>query len=140
LTPFRAAMTGGLDALAVQYRCCGLAALALRLPDQDPQGIIEGRPKMTELPATEDTIDRLPRWQISGQIPPLDAPFDDIEDCIEHLAQVGARPAPFGGFRQHRFDILPLGVGEAGSVLGVFHHLNESFRLKRAGLNQCPCQ
>jgi len=99
----RAAMTGGLDALAIQYRGRGLAALAVRLPHQDPQGIIEGCPKMTELPAAEDIIDRLPRWQISGQIPPLDAPFDDIEDGIEHLTQVGARPTPFGGFRQHRF-------------------------------------
>jgi hypothetical protein len=56
------------------------------------------------------------------------------------LAQVGARPAPFGGFRQHRFDILPLGVGEAGSVFGVFHRLNGSFRLKMAGLSQRHCQ
>ena len=87
---------------------------------------------MTELPAAEDTIDRLPRWQISGQIAPLDAPFDDIEDRIEHLAQVGARPALFGGFRQHRFEIFPLGVGEAGFVFGVFHRLNGSFRVKMA--------
>ena len=136
----RAAMTGGLDALTVQYRGRGLTLLALSFPHQNPQRIIEGRPKITELPAAENTIDRLPWWEISGQIPPLDACFDDIEHGIDHLAQVGARPAPFGRFRQHRFEIFPLGVGEAGSVLGVFHRLNGSFRLKIAALSQHHCQ
>ncbi len=136
----RAAMPGGLDALAVQYRGRGLAALALSFPNQDPQGIIEGRPQMTALPAPENTIDRLPRWKIGRQIPPLDARFDDIEDGIEHLAKAGAGPASFGGFGQHRFDIFPLGVGEAGSVFGVFHRLNGSFRLKMAELSQRQCQ
>jgi len=136
----RAAMAGGLDALAVQDRCRGLAALALSSPNQAPQSIIEGRPKMTELPAPEDTIDRLPGWQIMGQKSPLDAPFDDIEDGIEHLAQVGTRPTAFGWFRQHRSEIFPLGVGEAGSVFGVFHRLNGSFRLKITELSQRHCQ
>src|SRR5208337_3420396 len=65
------AVSGGFDALAVQYARSRLAAPALVFPDQDPQGIIESRPLMTLLPAPEDTIDRLPRWEISGQIPPL---------------------------------------------------------------------
>ena len=58
------------------------------------------------------------------------ASFDDIEDCVEHLAQIGAAPASFGGFGQHRFEIFPLGIGETRSVFGVFHRLNGSFRLK----------
>ena len=136
----RAAMTGGLDALAVQYRGRGLAALALSPPNQDPQGIIEGRPKMTALPAPEDTIDGLPGRKISGQIPPLDAPFDDIEDGVNHWPQIGTGTAPFGGFRQHGSEIFPLVVGEARSVFGVFHRPNGSFRLKVAAPNQSQCQ
>lgn len=63
---------------------------------------------MIALPAPEDAIERLPGQKTSGQRLPQDAPFDDIEDCSEHLAQVGARPASFGGFWQQRSEIFAL--------------------------------
>ena len=98
--------------------------------DQVTQGVVKSGPLMALLPAPEDPIDRLPGGKILGQIPPGDAAFDHIEDRVEHLAQVGAGPSPVRGFRQHRFEIFPLGVGEAGFVFGVFHRLNGSCRLK----------
>ena len=73
-----ATMSDRLDALAVQDRGGGLAAFALRLPDQDAQSIVEDGPQIIALPTPVDTVDRLPRGQIGGQIPPGDAAFDDI--------------------------------------------------------------
>jgi len=91
---------------------------------------------MIALPAPEDAIERLPGQKTSGQILPLDAPFDDIEDCSEHLAQVGAMPASFGGFWQQRSEIFALVEVRLRSVFGVFHRLNGGFRLKAATPSQ----
>ena len=112
----RAAMTGGLDALAVQDRRGRLATFSLSFPNQDAQSIIEGRPQIAALPASEDTIDRLPGRKAGGQIPSGDAAFDPIEDHVNYLAHVGGGTAAWGGFGQHGFEIFPLGIGETGRI------------------------
>jgi hypothetical protein len=108
--------------------------------DQDAQGIIESGPQMVLFPAPEDTMDSLPGREASGQIPPRDAAFDNIEDRVERLAQIRGRTAPAGGFGQHGSEIFPLGIAETRSVFGVFHRLNGSFRLKMADKSQRKSQ
>jgi hypothetical protein len=66
------------------------------------------------------------RWKARRQITPRDAAFDDIEDGIQNLSQIGRRPTAVGTFGQHRFEIFPLGIGKAGIVDSAFHASTEA--------------
>ena len=78
-------------------------------------------PLVIERSASENMIDRFPRGKVGGQVPPGDAPFDHIEDGVQDAPQIDAWPTAFGRFGEHGVEILPLRLGEAGFVAGVFH-------------------
>ena len=81
---------------------------------------------MIECPAPKDVIDGFPRWKASRQITPGDAAFDDIQHGVQNSSQIGGWPTALGTLGQHRFEIFPLSIGEAGIVYGVFHASTEA--------------
>ena len=129
-----AAMTIGLDALAIEHGGRGPTALVVGFPDQRAECVIERRPLMVEGPLPKNMIDRLPRWKVGGQIAPWAATLDDIEYGIEDTPTVGGRASVFGGFGEQRLEVSPLGIRETGFIDGVFHAPTEA-SLKIGRLN-----
>src|SRR5450432_2279102 len=129
-----AAMTIGLDALAIEHGGRGPTALVVGFPDQRAECVIERRPLMVEGPLPKNMIDRLPRWKVGGQIAPWAATLDDIEYGIEDTPTVGGRASAFGGFGEQRLEVSPLGIRETGFIDGVFHAPTEA-ALKIGRLN-----
>ena len=120
------AMPGGLDALTIQNRRRGAAALAVRLAHQRAQRVVERRPLVIERPLPENMVNRFPMGKFRGQVTPRAATFDDIQDGVQDLPPINWWSSAFGGFREHGFKVGPLGVGEAGLIYGVFHAPTEA--------------
>ena len=120
------AVAGGLDALTVQYRGRGPAALAVSFPHEDAQGVVERGPLMVVHPLPEDMIHGFPMGKVDGQITPRATTLDQIEDGINDAPPIHRRAAAFGRFGQHRFEISPLGIRETGVIYGVFHAPTEA--------------
>ena len=133
---YGAAVTRRLHTLTVQNRGRGPAALVVGSPHERAQCVVEDSPLVVERPLPEDMINGFPRGKVGGQIAPWAATFDDIEDGIQDAPPVGGRTSAFGGFGEHRFEVSPLGIGEAGFVYGVFHAPTEA-ALKMSRRNPC---
>lgn len=118
------AVPGGLDALTVQNRRGGTAALALGSAHQHAERIMDDRPQMVERPLTENMKNCFPVGKIGGQIAPRAATLNEIQDCINNAAAVLGRASAFGCFGEQGFEIGPLGIGQVGVVFGDFHRLN----------------
>ena len=114
-------MSRRLYALAVQHGGRRLVASSVSFSDEDAERVVEHGLQVVERPAPENMIGGFPRRKVGGQITPRDTVFDHIEDGFQDASQIGARPTAFGGFRKHGVEILPLSVGEARFVVGVFH-------------------
>ena len=68
---------------------------------------------------------------------PRAAALDDIQDSIQDAPPISGRASAFGGCREQRLEVSPLGIGEAGFVYGVFHALTEA-ALKMSRRNPSP--
>lgn len=67
-------------------------------------------------------VDGAPGRQIVGQEAPGTAGPGEIQDGVEHLAQIDrAGPTARQGGRQERGDASPLGIGEIGRI-GLTSH------------------
>jgi len=130
--PFAGIITDGaavprrLHTLAVQNRGRGPAALVVGAPHERAQGVVEGGPLVVECPLPENMINGFPRGKVGGQIAPRTATFDHIEDGIQNAPPVGGWASAFGRFGEHRLEVSPLVIGEAGFVDGVFHAPTEA--------------
>ena len=120
----RAAVPGGFDALTGQGRRRGMDSFSFDFLSHAAQRIVGNIPQIVAAPSAEDPIVGLPWREINGEISPLYAPFDKIEDDVKNVAQVRGLGAASGGFGQHRFEIFPLGAGRIRSVISVFHRIN----------------
>jgi len=121
-----AAVTSGLDALTVQNRRRWPATLAVSLPHEGAQHVVERGPLMVVNPLPEDMINRFPSWKVAGQITPRAATLDDIQDSIQDAPPVNGWASAFGRFGEHRFEVSPLGIREIGLIYGVFHAPTEA--------------
>src|SRR5258706_8132147 len=75
---------GGLNVFADRHSCDGA------------QDLMESGPSSISGPTAKVIINGLPRAKILGEHPPSTAGADQVEDAIDHLAQVGeGTPAPF---------------------------------------------
>jgi hypothetical protein len=119
-------MPGGLDALTIQNRRRGAAALAVRFPHERAQRVVERRPLMVSDPLPEDMINRFPMGKVAGQITPRAATLNQIQDGIKDPPSINGWASTFGSFRQHRFEVSPLGIRETGVIYGVFHAPTEA--------------
>ena len=115
-----------LHTLTVQNRGRGSAAFVVGASHECAQCVVEGGPLVIERPMPEDMINSFPRPKVGGQIPPRAATFDDIENGIENPPPVSGWASALGRFWEHRFEVSPLGIGEAGFVEGVFHAPTEA--------------
>src|SRR5512140_3790444 len=74
-------------------------------------------PQAIALPESEVVIDSAPRSEVLGQIPPLAASPDQIEDCVEQLPErMLAASALLAGLGETIIDELPFGVGKIRCV------------------------
>ena len=121
-----ATMAGGLDALTIQNRRRGAAALAVHFPHHRAQRVVERRPLVIERPLPENMVNRFPMGKFHGEVTPRAATFDDIQDGIQDLPPINRWPSAFGGLGEHWFKVSPLGVGETGLINGVFHAPTEA--------------
>jgi hypothetical protein len=135
----QSAMPGGLDTLTIQNRRRGAAALAVRFPHERAQRVVECRPLMVSDPLPEDMINRFPMGKVDGQITPRATTLDQIQDGINDPPPINWWAATFGSFRQHRFEVSPLGIRETGVIYGVFTP-QRKLRLKLAAKLQVGCQ
>ena len=129
-----AAVTSGLNTLAVQNRRRGPAAFTVSFPDECAQRIVEHRPLMVGDPLPEDMIDRFPMGKVGRQITPRTATLDQIQDGIDDPPPIHRWATAFGRLGQHGFEVSPLGIGKTGVIDGVFHASTEA-ALKMSRLN-----
>src|ERR1051326_3461019 len=87
------AMRVGLDALAVQDRGGGLAALAFLRAHFGSEQIVEDFPNAIPGPFPKHVVDRFPRRKVDGQEPPGNAALEDIENSVYNPPQVRGRPS-----------------------------------------------
>jgi len=120
------AVTGGLDALAVQNGGGGLARPPVGFPNQGAQRVVERRPVVIDGPFAKDIINRLPGRKVVRQQPPGDAPFDHVQHRIQNPPPVRGRTSAFGRFGEQRFQIVPLGLGKTRVIYGDFHASSEA--------------
>src|SRR5208337_2541405 len=116
-----ATVTSGLHALTVQNRRRRPAALALSMPYECAQRVVERGPLMIVNPLPEDMVNRFPSGKVAGQITPWAATFDDIQDRIQDAPPIYGWASAFGWFGEHRLEVCPLGIRETGLIYGVFH-------------------
>ena len=115
------AVTSGLHALTVQNRCRGTATLALSVPHERAQCVVERGPLVVADPLSEDMINCFPSGKFAGQITPRAATFDEIQDGIQDAPPIDGWASAFGGLGEHWLKVSPLGIRETGFVYGVFH-------------------
>ena len=73
----------------------------------------------TALPESEVMIDGAPRGKVLGQVAPLSASLDDLEDRVEQLPErMLAASAPLAGLGETIVDELPFGVSK---IRGISH-------------------
>src|SRR5213593_2338506 len=90
-----ASLIGRAHALAVQNGRRGLRVFAYRRSCHRAQDLMESGPGSISGPAAKVIINGLPRAKILGEHPPSTTSAHQIEDPIDHLAQVGGgTPAP----------------------------------------------
>ena len=75
-----------LDALAVDDPGAGVALPSFHLPEMFPQMRVDVLPELVAFPESVIMIDRAPRREVRGQVPPLATGAHDIEHGIEQFA------------------------------------------------------
>jgi hypothetical protein len=116
-----AAVASGLHALTVQNRCRGMATLAVSVPHECAQRVVERGPLVVADPLSEDMVNCFPSGKFAGQITPRAATFDEIQDGIQDAPPIDGWASAFGGWGEHWLEESPLGIRETGFVYGVFH-------------------
>lgn len=134
-----AAVPRGFYALTVQDRCRWPASLAVISPNEGAQCVVERGPLVVAYPLPEDMVNRFPSGKVPGQITPRTATLDEIQDGIEDAPSINGWTSAFGRFREHWFEVSPLGIRETGLVYGDFH-AQRKLRLKSATKPQAGCQ
>ena len=129
-----AAVTSGLNALAVQNCRRWPAAFAVSFPDERAQRIVERRPLMIVDPLPEDMINCFPMREVGGQITPGATALDHVQDGIDDPPPSHRRTAAFGRLGQHGLEVSPLGIRKTRVIYDVFHAPTEA-ALKMSRLN-----
>lgn len=104
---------GTLDALAVDDGRTGLGLASFDHTHLLPQMAVNRHPQTGALPEPEIVVSGAPGSKVLWQIAPLTASLDDIEDCVEQLAEgVLAWPALLVGLGETIVDELPFAVSQ----------------------------
>ena len=116
VTPLVAGL-GTLDTLAVDDRSAGLRLSSLDPAEMFSQMGVNLVPQAVALPASEVVIDGTPRSEVFGQVPPLAAGLDQVENRVEQFPErMFAASALLAGLGETIIDELPLGVGKIRCV------------------------
>ena len=116
VTPFFAHL-GALDALAIEDGRAGMALATFDPAQMLSQMGMDLFPQTVELPEPEVMVDGAPGSKVPGQVAPLRAGFDEIEDGIEQLPErVLAPPTALAGLGKAVVDELPFGVSQIRCV------------------------
>jgi hypothetical protein len=108
---------GALDALAVDDRSAGLRLASFDQAEMFSQMRVNLVQQAIALPESEVVIDRTPRSKVLGQVAPLAAGFDEVEDRVEQLAErMLAGAALLAGLGEAVVDELPFGIGKIRCV------------------------
>ena len=121
--PFSAVFTDWLSMMAAPSASsggCGLAALSL--PQHGMQRVVGSLPGSIPAPSTEIMECSAPRRQVVGEHPPRAAGAQHEADGVDDLApRILDRPPSRFGWRQQRFQKLPLPVADIASISRSFH-------------------
>ena len=99
---------------------CGLAALSL--PQHGMQRVVGSLPSSIPAPSTEIMECGAPQRQVVGEHPPRAASAQHVADGVDDLApRILDRPPSRFGWRQQRFQKLPLPVADIASISRSFH-------------------
>ena len=94
---------------------CGLAALSL--PQHGMQRVVDSLPGSIPAPSTEVMECGAPRRQVVGEHPPRAAGAQQVAYGVDDLApRILDRPPSRFGWRQQRFQKLPLPVADIASI------------------------
>ena len=116
VTPLVAGL-GTLDALAVDDRRAGLRLSSFDPAEMFSQMGVNLAPQAIALPESEVVIDRAPRSEVFGQVPPLAAGLDQVENPVEQCPEwMFAASALLAGLGETIVDELPFGVGKIRCV------------------------
>jgi len=116
VTPLVAGL-GTLDALAVDDPRAGLTLSSFNQAQMFSQMGVNLVPQAIALPESEVVIDRAPRSEVFGQISPLAAGPDQIENGVEQLPERMLAPsALLAWLGETIIDELPFGVGKIRCV------------------------
>ena len=85
-------------ALAVQNRGGGTGSFAVGLSGKGAQLIVERIPYILFVPFSEHMVNRLPRREVRGQHPPLNATFENIEYRLNDFSAISEGALRFLGF------------------------------------------
>lgn len=116
-----AAAGRGLDRLAIDSRRAWAGVAAGLEADLLPQGLVDFVPGAVAAPAAVPGVDGTPGREVVGQQAPLAAAADQVEDAVDHFAEVGGRPAHVLASGQEWLDKRELGVGKVGFIVLEFH-------------------
>ena len=97
-------------ALVVQNRGGGSGSFAVGISGKGTQLILERIPYILFVPFSEQMINRLPRREVRGQHPPLNATFKNIEYRLNDFSAISEGASSLFRFWQHGFNKRPLRV------------------------------
>ena len=97
-------------ALAVQNSGGGARSFAVNISGKDTELIVERIPYILFVPFSEHRINRLPRREVRGQHPPLNATLKNIENRLNDFSAIIERASLLFRFWQHGFNKRPLRV------------------------------
>src|SRR6516165_1261779 len=118
-----AAGLGGPDALAVEDARRRLGPPALVAADPPVQRVVDPLPQATPPPAAELGGDGAPGREVVGQLPPLAACPQDVEDGVEEVPAVhGGRAADAPGLGEQGPQEVPLAVSQVTRIACTFAH------------------
>lgn len=116
VTPLVAGL-GTLGALAVDDRSPGLRLSSFDEAEIFAQMGVKLVPQAIALPEPEVVIDRAPRREVFGQVPPLAAGLDQVENRVEQFPEgMFAATALLAGLGETIVDESPLSVGNIRCV------------------------
>jgi hypothetical protein len=102
---------GAFHALAVDDRECRLRRSARERSRLGVECVMDARQRSVAVPFDEIVVDRALGGKVLGQLPPLAARRQHVEDAVKDLAAVGCREAPPDPRRrQVRLDQRPFFV------------------------------
>src|SRR5271166_4576290 len=106
-----------LRRLAVDAGCAGLLVSARCNANPSTKSVVNSLESSVTGPRSEVIVDCARRWKVVGQESPGASRSQQVEDRIEHLADVrGAWPAAKLPCRKERFDNHPLFVSKIALI------------------------